>query len=354
MLQPFRLAALGASPIEGLLRNSTVVIHFGLILEWIRMAVKRTGQLSLAEALLGTKAGAGSPLDRLAGLVKWYRFEKLLLPLRDGGPGRPAWPPLILFKALLLQSLYGLSDRELEEALGDRLSFRRFVGLGLEETVPDHTVLSRFRNLVAGEGLLEKLFGELDRQLEQAGVILKRGTMLDATLIEAVSAPPSEARASRDADARFGGAKGKGGFTFGYKAHVGVDEGSGLIRTVITTPANVNDTVPADTLIVGDEKAIWADAAYDTHARRARLKAEGRKARIARRANKHHPQLPVRLKRLNRLIARRRAAVETTFATLKNRMKLTTIRYVGLAKASAQVLMAAIAFNMRRWAAITP
>ncbi|OWK21129.1 hypothetical protein AJ88_21385, partial [Mesorhizobium amorphae CCBAU 01583] len=96
-----------------------------------------------------------------------------------------------------------------------------------------------------------------------------------------------------------------------------------------------------------------ADAAYDKHARRARLKAEGKKVRIARRPNKHHPELPSRLKRYNRLIARRRAAVETTFATLKNRMKLTVIRYVGLAKASAQVTMAAIAFNMRRWAAIT-
>lgn len=319
------------------------------------MAVKRTGQLSLGEALLGGQvAGGSSPLDRLMGLVKWYRFEKLLVPLRDGGPGRPAWPPLVLFKALLLQSLYGLSDRELEEALCDRLSFRRFVGLSLEESVPDHTVLSRFRNLLIEAGLLEKLFCELDRQLEKAGVMLKRGTMLDATLIEAVSAPPSGERPSQDRDARFGGAKNKGGFTFGYKAHVGVDDGSGLIRSLITTPANVNDTVPADDLIRGDEQTVWADAAYDTHARRARLKAEGRKARIMRRPNKHHPELPPRLKRYNRLIARRRAAVETTFATLKNRMRLKAIRYVGLAKANAQLLLAAIAFNMRRWAAITP
>jgi transposase, IS5 family len=319
------------------------------------MAVKQTGQLSLVEALLGGRvAGGSSPLDRLMGLVKWYRFEKLLAPLRDDGPGRPAWPPLVLFRALLLQSLYGLSDRELEEALCDRLSFRRFVGLSLEESVPDHTVLSRFRNLLIEAELLEKLFCELDRQLEKAGVMLTRGTMLDATLIEAVSAPPSRERPSRDSDARFGGAKSKGGFTFGYKAHVGVDDGSGLIRSVITTPANINDTVPADGLIRGDERTVWADAAYDTHARRARLKAEGRKARIARRPNKHHPELPPRLKRYNRLIARRRAAVETTFATLKNRMRLKVIRYVGLAKATAQVLLAAIAFNMRRWAAITP
>src|SRR5215213_10269867 len=209
------------------------------------MAVKRTGQLSLVEALLGGKTVVGgcSPLDRLAGLVKWYRFDRLLAPLRDGGPGRPAWPPLVLFKALLLQSLYGLSDRELEEALGDRLSFRRFVALGLEETVPDHTVLNRFRNLLVAEGLLETLFAELDRQLEKAGVILKRGTMLDATLIEAVSARPTDPRPSKDPDAAFARRSGKPGSTFGYKAHVGVDQDSGMIRAVITTPANVNDTV---------------------------------------------------------------------------------------------------------------
>jgi transposase, IS5 family len=95
-----------------------------------------------------------------------------------------------------------------------------------------------------------------------------------------------------------------------------------------------------------------ADAAYDTHSRRARLKAEGKKPRIVRRPNKHHPELPPRLQRYNRLIAGGRAAVETTFATLKNRIRLQAIRY-GLAKAEAQVLLAAMAFNMRRWAAIT-
>ncbi len=317
------------------------------------MAVKQTGQPSFIEAWLPKGAGANVALDRLSGLVKWYRFEKLMAHLRDeGGPGRPGYSVLVLFRALLLQSLYGLSERELEEALGDRLSFKRFVGLSLEDAAPDHTVLNRFRNQLVEQGLLEKLFAELDRQLENAGVILKRGTMLDATLIQAVSAPPKEERPSNDPDARFAKRQGKSGSTFGYKAHVGVDEGSGLIRSVLTTPANVNDTTPADELIRGDEAVVWADAAYDTHARRARLKAEGKKPRIARRPNRHHPVLPPRLKRYNLLIARRRAQVETTFATLKRRMRLTCIRYVGLMKASGQVLLASIAFNMRRWATI--
>lgn len=314
------------------------------------MSIKRTGQLGFADAVLS--GSSGGTLDRLVTLVRWYRFEKLLAGLRDGGPGRAAWPPLVLFKALLVGSLYGLSERELEEALGDRLSFRRFAGLSYEESVPDHTVLNRFRNELVQHGLYDRLFAELDKQLVAAGVMLRRGTMLDATVIEAVSAPPREGGTATDPDARFTRRQSKPGSSYGYKAHVGVDEGSGLIRAVVTTPANVNDTTPADLLIRGDEAVVWADAAYHTHARQARLAAAGVKPRLCRRANKHHP-LSARLKRYNQLIARRRAAVETTFATLKNRMKLRCIRYRGLLKASAQITLCAIAFNLRRWAALT-
>jgi IS5 family transposase len=244
----------------------------------------------------------------------------------------------------------------LEEALNDRLSFRRFVGLGLEDETPDHTTLCRFRLRLIEEGLLEKLFGELDRQLEQARVILKRGTMLDATLIEtsAAAKPPWGETSPVDPEAGLTRRKGKAGSTFGYKAHVGVDEGSGVIRAVITTPANVNDTVPADLLIRGDEKVVWGDGAYHTKAREAALKQRGVKPRLARRPNRHHPQLSPRMKLYNRLIGRRRAAVETTFATLKRRMGLNAIRYIGLAKAAAQVMLAAMAFNLRRWAVLRP
>lgn len=320
------------------------------------MAVKSRGQFSFVEALLPQGLGRNGRLDRLSTLVKWYRFERLLAGLRhEAGPGRPGYQSLVLFKALLLQSLYGLSDGELEEALADRLSFRKFIGLSLEDDVPDSTTLCRFRNLLIGEQRLEKLFAELDRQLEKAGVILKRGTMLDATLIETGAAsPPREDGSATDPDARFAKREGKAGSIYGYKAHVGVDEGSGIIRSVITTPANVNDTTPADDLIRGDERVVWADAAYHTHGRERALKARRIKPRLMRRANKHHPKLPARLQRLNQLIARRRARVETTFATLKRRMGLAMIRYIGLPKAHAQVMMAAIAFNMRRWAALAP
>ena len=163
------------------------------------MAVKRTGQLRFVEALLPAGLGGSGRLDQLSALVAWDRFEALLSGLRDLGPGRPGYPPLVLFKALLLQSLYGLSDADLEAAVGDRLSFRRFVGLGLTEAVPDHTTLCRFRGQLIEEGLLDKLFGELDRQLDAAGLVLRRGTMLDATLIETGASALAAVRRS-DAD----------------------------------------------------------------------------------------------------------------------------------------------------------
>lgn len=321
------------------------------------MVAKTSGQFSFVDALV--RSPRSGHLDRLSELVKWYRFEKLLARLRQPeAPGRPAYASLMMFKALLLQSLYGLSDSELEEALADRLSFRRFVGQGLEETVPDHTTLNRFRNLLIEARLLERLFGELDQQLDKAGLILRRGTMLDATVIETAAARPPNGSAEgaatgSDSEAAFTRRQGKGGFSYGYKAHVGVDQGSGLIRRVVTTPANVNDTVEADRLICGDERAVLADAAYHTKAREVALKERGIKPRLMRRANKHHRQLPARLRRFNRLVARQRFAVETTFATLKRRMGLNVIRYRGLTKAAAQVLIAAIAFNMRRWVTLT-
>lgn len=324
------------------------------------MVEKRSGQFSFADALLTVRRGPGSDrLERLSVVVKWYRFDKLLRRLDgDHATGRPAYPVLVMFKALLLQSLYGLSDAELEEALYDRLSFRRFCGLSLEETVPDHTTLCRFRNRLVEAGVLEKLFDELDRQLDAAGLILRKGTMLDATIIETQAARPPRTRegtqdSPRDPDAAFTRKKGKPGSSYGYKAHVGVDEGSGLIRKVITTPANVNDTEPADGLISGDEGRVLADSAYHTHARAAALKAAGIRCGLMRRPNKHHPVLKPAARRFNRTIAGRRAAVETTFATFKRRMGLDTIRYLGLAKATAQVLLTAIAFNMRRWVTLT-
>ena len=258
------------------------------------MSVKRAGQLGFGEVGLARRGGSAA-LERGSTLVDRAGLERALSGLREDGPGRAGYRPLLLFKALLLQARYGLSDAELEFRLGDSLAFGRFVGLSLEDEVPDHTTLCRFRNRLVRERLLERLFAELDGQLEGAGVILKQGTMLDAILIETQAAGrrgPGEAGV--DPDAAYARRSGKPGSTHGCKAHVGVDQGSGLIRSILTTPANVNDTTPADALIQGDEKAVLGDAAYHTHARQADLKARGIKPRLMRRPNKHHPRLPPR------------------------------------------------------------
>lgn len=317
------------------------------------MSVKGTGQLGFGEIGL-SRRGVVPALERVSGLIDWGGVERALAGLREEGPGRPGYRPLLLFKALLLQAWYGLSDAELEFRLGDSLAFGRFVGLSLEDEVPDHTTLCRFRNRLVSARLLEKLFDELDRQLEAAGLMLKQGAMLDATLIEAASSRPPRGQeaTAKDPDAAFVKRQGKPGSTYGYKAHVGVDQGSGLVRAVITTPANVNDTTPADDLIRGDERAVYADKAYDTHARRARLKTLGVKVRLMRRPSQYHALTP-RQQRLNDLIARRRAAVETTFATWKRRMGFTRARYLGLAKVTGQVLLTTMAFNLRRAAVLT-
>jgi len=131
-------------------------------------------QRSFIEAFASTKLGRNVRLEAVSAQVKWYRFEKLLRKLEPEGAGRPPFDPLLMFRALLLQQWYGLSDAELEEALNDRVSFRRFLGLSLDADAPDHTTLCRFRNRLVEAGLIPRLFAEFDRQIEERGFALKR------------------------------------------------------------------------------------------------------------------------------------------------------------------------------------
>lgn len=311
-------------------------------------------QLGLAEAFASTKLGRNERLERVAAEVKWYRFEKLLQKLEPEAAGRPPFDPLLMFKALLLQQWYALSDAQLEEALNDRVSFRRFVGLGLEADAPDHTTLCRFRNRLVEAQLIERLFAEFDRQIEGRGFVLKQGTMVDATLVEAACGrPPRGADAeATDPDARFAKKEGRSGSSYGYKAHVGVDQGTRLIRSAVLTPANVNETTVADALIRGDERAVYADKAYAKQARREWLKAAGIKDRIMHKSWGGGPALTRWQQRRNTLIAVIRASVETVFAVLKRRMAYYRVRYIGLAKNAAHLLLLALAYNMRRASAL--
>ena len=210
------------------------------------------GQLSLADGLVTRRSGS---LEQIAGVLDWGSLAALMCAVQAAPTGRPGYGPLVLLRCVLLQQWYGLSDPALEEALNDRLSFRHFVGLSLSDPVPDHSTLSRFRKVLVEQHLGERLLAEVNRQLEAKGLILKRGTLVDASLVAANArrprkAEPKERRSDQDAAWN---AMPKDAPHYGYKAHVAVDEGSGLVRQAILTPANVSDKTPATQLIQGDE-----------------------------------------------------------------------------------------------------
>jgi IS5 family transposase len=248
-----------------------------------------------------------------------------------------------------------LSDPALEAAIADRISFRRFAGLSLHDPTPDHSTLWRFRQELVQDGLVDRVFGEINRQLEARNLIVKRGTLVDASLVSARANPPRKprgepaeapAKPSADGDARWG-RKGKKS-VFGYKMHIGADTAHTLIRRVELTNGSVTDTEPADGLICGDEKAVYGDQAYYTHARHARLTEAGIKDRLMHRPNKHHPELPPRQKRRNRLIGRVRAAVERPFAVFKEHYGMRRMRFYTLVRNRAHVVLACCCYNLRR------
>lgn len=320
------------------------------------------GQTSFVELLIGNGIGRNERLEKIARLLDWSRLELLVARVRPGDSGRPPYPPLAMFKALLLQQWYGLSDPGLEEALLDRVSFRRFCDLPLDGATPDETTLCRFRNDLKAAGVGEALFAEVARQFEAAGLMLKSGTLIDATLVESAVRPPrgmspkggEESRSSLDGDANWTREGQSRRLFFGYKVHVGVDLGSGLIRSRLVTPAKTYESEVADQLVIGDEAAIYADKAYEKKTRRAALKARGIKDRIQHRRHKYQQQLPYWQTVRNRLIGRLRSGVERTFARLKCGYGLRRMRYRGLAANRFHFDLVAIAYNLRKAAAIAP
>jgi len=319
-------------------------------------------QMSMADALLPEGFGRNERLERIAGLLDWSRIEGIIVKVRSGGFGRPPWRPLVMVKALLLQQWYGLSDPGLEEALSDRVSFRRFCGLALDEGTPDETTLCRFRNALGKAGLGEALFCEVTGQLDRAGFMVKAGTLIDASLVKAAVRTPRDGYAPResenssdhDPDANWTRTdRGRRSF-FGYKMHVGVDQGSGLIRSRRLTSAKVYESQVADELILGDERAVYADKAYEKRERRLALKARGVKDRIQHRRVRGQAALPHWQAVRNKLIGRIRTAVERTFSSLKGRYRLDRMRYRGLIACGFHLDLTAIAYNLNRAAALRP
>lgn len=328
------------------------------------MAERNVGQPSLVDRLVGDVAPGNAFLERVSELVDWGALDEVLAPLRAGPMGAPAYPASVLFKALLLQQWYGLSDPALEEALGDRLSFRRFCGVSLDAKTPDHSTIWRFRERLAQSGLAVAAFACVTGQIDKAGLILKRGTLIDASLVPASvnkPAPPSGelppddngrptsklVRSALDPDAAW--TKKNGIRHFGYKAHVALDMESRIVRRLAFTPANVNDTSCADDLICGDEHTVYADKAYDSRARSAALKSRGIRNGIMRRWHWSWSPPSRWERRRNALLVTRRAPVEPLFALLKNVYRFARARYRGLTRNAAALHLAAAAINLKRW-----
>lgn len=301
---------------------------------------KKSGQMGFSDAFV---EGRRTFLAEIDELIDWKPFEGELSDIYDSGKGRPSYPLLTLFKTLLVQQWYGLSDPGMEEALADRVSFRRFVGLSLHDTVPDHSTISRFRARLGDRHI--RLWDLLNAQLEARGFMVKKGTMLDASFVHSASS-----KLSVDPEAGQYGAGGKkkeNGNVSGYKMHAGVDCESGLVRRLAVTPANVNDAAVADELIIGDERAVYADKAYDKKARREGLERRGVTAGIMHRPGPGRP-LTKRQTAFNKRVGKIRSAVERTFAVLKMHYRLRRTRYLGLVRTTVQITLDCMAMNLKR------
>jgi IS5 family transposase len=260
-------------------------------------------------------------------LVDWQPFVPVLGSLYSH-TGRPSHPPLVMFKMLLLGQWYGLSDVEVEVACRDRLSFMRFLGVGLGDAIPDQSILVRFRQRLLADRAARMLFDRVLEQLAVKGMIVRRGTLIDATIVQSARKPPTKgSKDTSDHDA--GWTVKRGVTTHGYKAHVAADEESGIVRDAILTSANVHDSQVADDLIQFDEQAVYADKAYDSEARRQLLKDNGIGDGILHKGRRNKPltEQQVQVNKANGAI---RSGVEKWFGDWKERRGYRRCRYVGL------------------------
>lgn len=282
-----------------------------------------------------------SPLDDLAGLIDWSPVERQLADISNAAKGEPAWPPLALFKAMLLAVWYDLSDVKLAEALDDRASFRRFCGFASHEATPERTAFVRFRKVLASRGLDKALFEAITAQLKARAIRVKRGTLIDATIIASAS--------EEDGEAHWVKHKGKPA-VHGFKAHVGADADTALVEEVAVTPANVNDGKAGPEALPDDPGEVFADSAYRGRHFGDAVRARGGVPRIVATGmwGRDEAETRKRLEAWNRPIHRVRGRIEKIFGTWKRSYGLRRMRWRGLAKAAVQVRLTAIAYNLKR------
>jgi transposase, IS5 family len=308
------------------------------------MARRRIGQERLG--FVDAPARQKSSLDEVAALVDWTEVDHLLADISAARKGEPGWPPLALFRALLLATWHDLSDVRLSEALDDRASFRRFCGFVASEATPERTAFVRFRAELVRRGLDRPLFEVITRQLDERGVVMRTGTLVDATLIPSASI-------RHDDEARWAGHRRRKP-THGYKAHVATDQEAGLIRGVEVTTANVHDAAELDAVLPDAPGDTYGDTAFSGSRPEAVIRARGGNPRVVHAGTWGGPEALARLKAHNATVRRVRARIEKVFGTCKRSYGLRRMRWLGLAKAGLQVRLTAMAYNLRRtWRLIT-
>ena len=282
----------------------------------------------------------GTSLDELDTMLDRQELERLLADISSSAKGALGWPPLALFRALLLAMWHDLSDVRLAESLDDRASFRRFCGFAGHEAIPERTAFVRFRAELVRRGLDRPLFEIITRQLDQRGLVVRTGTLVDATQIPSASI-------GRDADARWAGHRRRKP-VHGYRAHVATDQEAGLIRGVEVTSANIHDAAELEAILPDAPGATYGDSAYSGSRSEAVIRARGGTPRTVHTGTWGGPEALEQLKAHNAEVRRVRARIEKVFGTCKRSYGLRRMRWLGAAKAGLQVRLAAMAYNLRR------
>lgn len=290
-------------------------------------------------------------LGRMENLIPWQRLESVIEPhYPKAGNGRRPYPLSTMLRIHCMQQWYSMSDPAMEDALYEIASMRLFAGLSLDGAIPDHTTVMNFRHLLERHGLARKIFHEVSAWLSDAGVLVKEGTLLDATIIEA---PSSTKNKAGERDPEMHQTKKGNQWHFGMKAHIGVDARTGLTHSFTTTAANEHDLNQAEHLLHGKEEFIFADSGYRGAENRKELedvKADWYVAEIPSKVKelKKHPRinkLPLKTEYLKASI---RAKVEHPFRIIKCQFGFTKARYRGLIKNDSKLAMLFALANIAR------
>lgn len=284
-------------------------------------------------------------LAQIERIIPWAEWQALIQPCYyKGERGNQPYPLELMLRLYVLQNLYNLSDMATVTEAVDSRAFSEFCGVDSSNQVPDGDTLGRFRNLLIKNELQEKLFGQVVELLQRKGLILKKGSIVDSTLIEA---PPSIKNREKQRDPDAHQTKKGNQWHFGYKAHISVDKDSGLVQKVKVTAANVSDVSTMPELLTGEEEVVYGDSGYLGAQKRegAILKnKQGKKIRY--KINRRPSQIKNRslwsqgqLKRREREKSSVRAKVEHVFAVVKGMFRYRKTRYRGLTKQVAALNM---------------